>query len=381
MQIRLDDDTERLRDTVRRFASAVVAPAAREVDESSRFPRELWPQLGTMGLFGITVDEDDGGSGLGYLQHVVVLEEITRVSGAIGMAYGTQSNLVLNQLRRNADAGQKARYMPKLLSGEHVGSLAMTEPGAGSDIVGMKLHAQRKSDRLVLNGTKLWITNGSEADVYLVYAKTNPAAGKDGISAMIVERGFEGFRVGRRLDMFGMRGSGTAELVFEDCEVPLENLVGRENEGVGVMMSGLDYERIVVSASPLGLMQAAMDLVLPYVRTREQFGQPIGSFQLVQAKLADMYASLCACRSYLYTMAAAADQGRTSRKDAAALILFVAERATAVALDAMQCLGANGYCNDYPAGRLVRDAKLYEIGAGTSEIRRMLVGRELFGER
>lgn len=381
MHFQLDEDTERLRDVVRRFAVEKVAPIAAEVDANNRFPRELWPLLGELGLLGITVDEADGGIGLGYLQHVVALEEITRASASIGMSYGAHSNLVLNQLRKNASADVKRRYLPKLISGEHVASLAMSEPGAGSDVVGMQLRAERRGDHYVLNGTKLWITNGTAADVYLVYAKTAPDAGKHGISAMLVERGFKGFRVGQRLDTFGMRGSGTAELVFEDCEVPVENLVGPENRGVSVMMSGLDYERIVVSASPLGIMQAALDLALPYARERRQFGVPIGEFQLMQGKLADMYAALGACRAQVYAVARAADEGRVSRKDAAALILFVAERATEVALQAMQCLGGNGYSNEYPAARLVRDAKLYEIGAGTSEIRRMLVGRELLASR
>lgn len=381
MQFELDAETEQLRDAVRRFAEEKVAPIAAEVDAQNRFPRELWPAFGALGLLGITVDEADGGTGLGYLQHVVALEEITRASASIGMSYGAHSNLVLNQLRKNADAALKRRYLPALISGAQVASLAMSEPGAGSDVVGMQLRAERRGDRYILNGTKLWITNGSAADVYLVYAKTAANAGKDGISAMVVERGFPGFRVGQLLDTFGMRGSGTAELVFEDCEVPVENLVGAENRGVQVMMSGLDYERIVVSASPLGIMQAAMDLVLPYVRERRQFGEPIGSFQLMQGKLADMYAALGACRAQVYAVAGAADRGRVSRKDAAALILFVAERATEVALQAMQCLGGNGYSNEYPAARLVRDAKLYEIGAGTSEIRRMLVGRELIAGR
>jgi isovaleryl-CoA dehydrogenase len=381
MQFELDEDTNRLRDMVRRFAAERVAPIAAEVDANNRFARELWPQFGALGLLGVTVDEADGGAGLGYLQHVVVLEEITRASGSIGMSYGAHSNLVLNQLRKNASAAQKARFLPKLLSGEHVAALAMSEPGAGSDVVGMQLRAERKGDRYVLNGTKLWITNGAAADVYLVYAKTAPNAGKNGISAMLVERGASGFRVGQRLSTFGMRGSGTAELVFEDCEAPVENLIGEENAGVRIMMSGLDFERIVVSASPLGIMQAALDLAVPYARERKQFGVPIGEFQLIQGKLADMYAALIACRSHVYATAAAADRGAVSRKDAAALILFVAERATAVALQAMQCLGGNGYSNDFPAGRLVRDAKLYEIGAGTSEIRRMLIGRELLAGR
>lgn len=375
-----DENIESLRQNVRAFAQAKVAPLAAAVDQSNRFPRELWPEFGALGLLGVTVDEADGGAGMGYLHHVVVLEEITRASGSIGMSYGAHSNLVVNQLRLNANADQKKRYLPRLLSGEHVGSLAMTEASAGSDIVSMRLRAEKKGDRFVLNGTKLWITNGVAADIILVYAKTDPAAGKHGISTFIVERTFPGFRVARHLDTFGMRGSGTAELVFEDCEVPEENLVGGLNRGVGVLMSGLDYERIVVAASPLGIMQAAIDLVLPYLHDRRQFGRPIGEFQLMQGKLADMYATLCACRAYLYSVAAAADRGQVTRKDAAAVILYLAEKGTWMALEAMQCLGANGYSNEYMAGRLVRDAKLYEIGAGTSEIRRMLVGRELFAE-
>jgi len=376
----LDETTNLLRRTARDFAIAHVAPIADKVDAENTFPRELWPKFGELGLLGITVPEEDGGAGLGYLQHIVVLEELTRCSASIGMSYGAHSNLVLNQFKLNATREQKARYLPRLLSGEHVASLAMTEASAGSDIVGMRLRADRKGDRFVLNGMKMWITNSVAADVLLVYAKTDPAAGKDGISAFIVEKGFKGFRIARKLDTFGMRGSGTTEIVFEDCEVPAENLVGELNRGVRVLMSGLDYERLVVAASPIGIMQAAMDLVMPYVRDRRQFGRAVGEFQLMQGKVADMYAALNACRSYLYAVAAAADRGNVSRKDSAAAILFISERATEVALQAMQCLGANGYSNEYAAGRLVRDAKLYEIGAGTSEIRRMLVGRELFAE-
>lgn len=376
----LDEATNLLRQTVRDFTVAHVAPIADKVDAENRFPRELWPKFGELGLLGITVPEEDGGAGMGYLQHIVVLEEMTRCSASIGMSYGAHSNLVLNQFKLNASKEQKARYLPKLLTGEHVASLAMTEASAGSDIVGMRLRADRKGDRFVLNGSKMWITNSVAADVLLVYAKTDPAAGKDGISAFIVERNFKGFRISRKLDTFGMRGSGTAEIVFEDCEVPAENLVGELNCGVRVLMSGLDYERLVVAASPIGIMQAALDLVMPYVRDRRQFGRAVGEFQLMQGKLADMYAALSACRSYLYAVAAAADRGHVTRKDSAAAILFISERATEVALQAMQCLGANGYSNEYVAGRLVRDAKLYEIGAGTSEIRRMLVGRELFAE-
>ena len=377
----LDETTRLLRQTARDFAAEHVAPIADEVDRANAFPRDLWPRFGALGLLGITVGEADGGSGMGYLQHVVVLEELTRCSGSIGMSYGAHSNLVVNQLKLNGSPDQKARHLPRLLSGEHVASLAMTEASAGSDVVGMRLRADWRGDRYVLNGSKMWITNGAAADVLLVYAKTDPAAGKNGISAFVVEKDFPGFRIARRMDTFGMRGSGTAELVFEDCEVPAENLVGAANRGVGVLMSGLDYERIVVAASPLGIMQAAMDLVLPYVRDRRQFGRPIGEFQLMQGKIADMYATLCACRSYLYGVAAAADRGIVTRKDSAAVILYLAERATWMALEAMQCLGANGYSNEYQAGRLVRDAKLYEIGAGTSEIRRMLIGRELFAEK
>jgi isovaleryl-CoA dehydrogenase len=373
----LDETTEMLRATARSFALSNLAPIADKTDSENLFPRHLWPKFGELGLFGITVPQEDGGAGMSYLQHIVVLEEMTRCSGAIGMSYGTQSNLVLNQLKLNASPEQKARYMPRLISGEHVGALAMTEASAGSDIVGMRLKAEKRGDRYILNGSKMWITNSSEADVLLVYAKTDPSAGKDGISTFIVEKTFPGYRVARRMDTFGMRGSGTAELVFEDCEVAEENLVGELNRGVRVLMSGLDYERLVVAASPIGIMQAALDLVLPYVRDRRQFGRAVGEFQLMQGKVADMYAALNACRSYLYAAAAAADRGRVTRKDSAAVILFVAEKATEVALQAMQALGANGYSNEYPAARLVRDAKLYEIGAGTSEVRRMLIGREL----
>jgi isovaleryl-CoA dehydrogenase len=376
----LDETTNLLRQTARDFALAQIAPIADRVDAENAFPRELWPRFGELGLLGITVPQEDGGAGMNYLQHIVVLEEMTRCSASIGMSYGSHSNLVLNQFKLNATKEQKARYLPRLLTGEHVAALAMTEASAGSDIVGMRLRADRRGDRFILNGSKMWITNGAVADVLLVYAKTDPGAGKDGISAFIVEKNFKGFRVARRMETFGMRGSGTAELVFDDCEVPAENLVGELNRGVRVLMSGLDYERLVVAASPIGIMQAALDLVLPYVRDRRQFGRPVGEFQLMQGKLADMYAALNACRSYLYTVAAAADRGHVTRKDSAAAILFIAERATEVALQAMQCLGANGYSNEYAAGRLVRDAKLYEIGAGTSEIRRMLVGRELFAD-
>ena len=376
----LDESTRLLRESVRDFALEHVAPIAEEVDRTNRFPRHLWPRFGEFGLLGITVDEAEGGTGMGYVQHVVVLEEMTRASASIGMSYGAHSNLVVNQLKLNANREQKVRYLPRLISGEHVASLAMTETNAGSDVVGMQLRADRRGDRFVLNGSKMWITNGIEADVLLVYAKTDPSAGKRGISAFIIERSFPGFSAVRHLDTFGMRGSGTAELLFEDCEVPEENLVGELNRGVAVLMSGLDYERIVVAASPLGIMQAAMDMALPYLRDRRQFGRPIGEFQLMQGKIADMYAALSSCRAYLYTVAACADRGVVTREDSAAVILYIAEKATWTALQAMQCLGANGYSNEYQAARLVRDAKLYEIGAGTSEIRRALIGRELFAK-
>jgi isovaleryl-CoA dehydrogenase len=373
----LDDVSRALRDTVRAFATAEIAPIAAAVDRDDAFPRALWPRLGALGVHGITVPEHEGGAGLGYLQHVIAAEEISRASASVGISYIAHSNLHVNQLRLNGTPAQKRRYLPGLLRGEDVGALAMSEAGAGSDVVGMKLRADLHGDHYRLNGTKLWITNGAFADRYVVYAKTDPDAGKHGITAFLVERGFSGFRSAQKLDKLGMRGSGTCELVFEDCEVPVENVLGAPNQGVRVLMSGLDFERIVAAAGALGIMQASLDVVMPYVRERRQFGRPIGDFQLVQGKLADLYAQLAASRALLYSVALAADAGTVRREDAAATILFVAERATAAALDAVQLLGGIGYINDTAAGRLMRDAKLYEIGAGTSEIRRMLVGREL----
>ncbi len=374
----LGEDVDRLRDTVGDFAQDCIAPLAADIDRSNRFPRELWPQLGALGLLGITVEEEWGGAGLGYLEHCVAMEEVSRASAAVGLSYGAHSNLCVNQLRRNGTDDQKRRYLPKLISGEHVGALAMSEPGAGSDVVSMRTRAEKRGDRYVLNGSKMWITNGPEADTVVVYAKTDPAAGARGISALLVEKGFKGFTTAQKLDKLGMRGSDTCELLFEDCEVPEENVVGKIGNGVNVLMSGLDYERVVLAAGPLGIMQACLDAVLPYVHERKQFGEPIGSFQIMQAKLADMYVAMNSAKAYVYAVARACDQGRTTREDAAGAILYAAERATWMALEAIQCLGGNGYINDYPTGRLLRDAKLYEIGAGTSEIRRMLIGRELF---
>ena len=374
----LGAELEEIRQQVRRFAGAEIAPRAADIDRSNEFPRDLWPKLGAQGLLGITVPERYGGAGLGYLAHVIVMEEISRASGAVGLSYGAHSNLCVNQLRLNGSDAQRARYLPKLVSGEHVGALAMSEPGAGSDVVSMQLRADRRGDGYVLNGRKMWITNGPDADVFLVYAKTDPAAAARGISTFIVERGARGFSTAQKLDKLGMRGSGTCELVFDDCRVPAENLVGTENGGVRVLMSGLDYERVVLAGGSLGLMAAALDLVLPYIRERRQFGQPVGTFELMQGKIADMYAALNAARAYVYAVARACDARTARRRDAASCILFAAERATHMALDAIQALGGNGYINDYAAGRLLRDAKLYEIGAGTQEIRRMLIGRELF---
>jgi len=376
----LGETAEQMRHSVRGFTSDKIAPMAAELDKSNTFPRELWPKLGELGVLGITVEEEYGGAGLGYLEHCLAMEEISRGSAAIGLSYGAHSNLCVNQIRRNGSEAQKRAYLPKLISGEHVGALAMSETGAGSDVVSMRLRADKKGDRYVLNGSKMWITNGPCADVLVVYAKTAPEAGPRGISAFLIERGFKGFKSSQKLDKMGMRGSDTGELVFEDCEVPAENLLGEVNRGVNLLMSGLDYERAVLAAGPVGIMQAAMDVVMPYVHQRKQFGEPIGSFQLVQGKLADMYTTTNACRAYVYAVAKACDRGETARKDAAGAILYAAEKATQIALDAVQLLGGNGYINDFPTGRLLRDAKLYEIGAGTSEIRRWLIGRELFEE-
>jgi isovaleryl-CoA dehydrogenase len=374
----LGEDVDMMRDTVSRFAQDQIAPRADEIDRSNTFPRELWPRMGELGLLGITVEEEYGGAGLGYLAHCVAMEEISRGSASVGLSYGAHSNLCVNQLRRNGNAEQKRKYLPKLVSGEHVGGLAMSEPGAGSDVVSMRTRADKKGDRYILNGSKMWITNGPVGETFVVYAKTDPTAGSRGMTAFIVERSFKGFSTAQKLDKLGMRGSDTGELVFEDCEVPEENVLGAVGNGVNVLMSGLDYERVVLAAGPLGIMQACMDLVVPYVHQRTQFGQPIGRFQLMQAKLADMYVSMNASKAYVYAVAKACDEGRTTREDAAGAILYAAERATWMALEAIQCLGGNGYINEFPAGRLLRDAKLYEIGAGTSEIRRMLIGREIF---
>jgi isovaleryl-CoA dehydrogenase len=375
-----DDSARLLRDTVRDFAMAEIAPRAAEIDASNQFPQELWQRMGAVGLLGITVEPDYGGAGMGYLEHVLAMEEISRASASVGLSYGAHSNLCVNQLHRNGSKAQKQQYLPKLVSGEHVGALAMSEPSAGSDVVSMKLKAEQRGDSWVLNGTKMWITNGPDADVVIVYARTAPDAGARGISAFLVEKGYPGYSTAQKLDKLGMRGSNTCELVFRDCPVPAANLLGTLNEGVRVLMSGLDYERLILSAGPLGIMQACLDAVLPYVHERRQFGQPIGEFQLIQGKLADMYTTLNACKAYVYAVARAADAGRTTRQDAAGAILYASERATQMALDAIQILGGNGYINEYPVGRLLRDAKLYEIGAGTSEIRRMLIGRELFAE-
>jgi isovaleryl-CoA dehydrogenase len=374
----LGETLEEVRREVRRFAAREIAPLADEIDRSNEFPRALWPRLGAQGLLGVTVPERFGGSELGYLAHVVVMEEISRACGAIGLSYGAHSNLCVNQIQLNGSDAQRERYLPQLVSGEHVGALAMSEPGSGSDVVSMQLRAERRGDSYVLTGRKMWITNGPDADVLVVYAKTEPAAGSRGITAFIIERGFKGFSTAQKLDKLGMRGSSTSELVFEECVVPAANVLGRENEGVRVLMSGLDYERVVLAGGPLGLMAAALDLVLPYVHERKQFEKPIGTFQLMQAKVADMYTDLNASRAYVYSVARACDEKRVTRRDAAACILFAAERATQVALEAIQALGGNGYINEFPAGRILRDAKLYEIGAGTQEIRRILIGRELF---
>ena len=380
LDLGLGDTAEAIRESVRSFAVNEIAPLAADIDRTDQFPRHLWPKLGALGLLGITVEEEDGGAGLGYVEHCVAMEEISRASGSVGLSYGAHSNLCVNQIRRHGRGEQKRQHLPKLISGEHVGALAMSEPQAGSDVVSMRLRADRKGDKYLLNGSKFWITNGPVADVIVVYAKTDPAAGQRGISAFIVEKDFKGFSVAKKLDKLGMRGSETGELVFTDCEVPAESMLGEEGKGVEVLMSGLDFERAVLAAGPLGLMQAAFDLVLPYVHERKQFGQPIGSFQLMQGKLADMYTAMATSRAYVYAVARACDTDQVTRKDAAGAILFAAEKATWIALEAIQCLGGNGYINDYPTGRLLRDAKLYEIGAGTSEIRRWLIGRELFEE-
>jgi len=374
----LGETADMLRDAVNSFANAELAPIAAQIDREDAFPRDLWTKMGDMGLLGITVPEEFGGSDMGYLQHVVAVEELSRASASVALSYGAHSNLCVNQINRNGNQAQKEKYLPKLISGEHVGSLAMSEPGAGSDVVSMKLRAEKKGDRYILNGSKMWITNAPDADVLLVYAKTDPDAGPKGITTFLIEKDFKGFSVAQKLDKLGMRGSTTGELVFEDCEVPEENVVGTVNKGVHVLMSGLDYERTVLSGGPLGIMQACMDVVLPYIHEREQFGKPIGTFQLMQGKIADMYVNMNACRAYVYQVAQACDRGETTRQDAAGAILIAAEKATQMALDAIQILGGNGYINEYPTGRLLRDAKLYEIGAGTSEIRRMLIGRELF---
>jgi isovaleryl-CoA dehydrogenase len=376
----LGEAADMLRSSVEAFAADEIAPRAAEIDRSNDFPADLWRKMGDLGVLGVTAPEEHGGAAMGYLEHCVAMEEISRASASVGLSYGAHSNLCVNQINRNGTAEQKQRYLPKLISGHHVGALAMSEPDAGSDVVSMRLRADRKGDRYVLNGTKMWITNGPEADTLVVYAKTDMEAGPRGITAFLIEKGFKGFRCAQKLDKLGMRGSNTGELVFEDVEVPEENVLGGVGRGVNVLMSGLDYERAVLAAGPLGIMQACMDVVLPYIHERRQFGQAIGEFQLMQGKIADMYTTMNAARAYVYAVAKACDRGETTRKDAAGAILYAAERATWMALEAIQVLGGNGYTNDYPTGRLLRDAKLYEIGAGTSEIRRMLIGRELFKE-
>jgi isovaleryl-CoA dehydrogenase len=374
----IGETAEMLRESAASFAQSKVAPIAADIDRNNEFPRSIWQQMGDIGLLGITVEEEYGGAGMGYLEHMIAVEEMSRASGAVGLSYGAHSNLCVNQLRRNGNHDQKSRYLQKLISGEHIGALSMSEPGAGSDVVALRTRAEKRGDRYILNGSKMWCTNGPDADTLIVYARTKADAGPRGITAFIIEKNFKRFRPSQKLDKLGMRGSSTSELVFEDCEVPEENVLGQVNEGVRVLMSGLDYERLVLSGGPLGLMQAAMDVVIPYVHEREQFGQPIGEFQLMQGKLADMYVTLNASKAYAYAVAKSCDRGDTTRIDAAGVILYTAERATWMALEAIQCLGGNGYINDYPTGRLLRDAKLYEIGAGTSEIRRWLIGRELF---
>ncbi|TDJ69665.1 MAG: isovaleryl-CoA dehydrogenase [Proteobacteria bacterium] len=376
----LGETADMLRESVQSFATAEIAPRAADIDRDNEFPSDLWRKMGDLGLLGITVEEQYGGAAMGYLEHTVAMEEISRASASVGLSYGAHSNLCVNQIRRTGDETQKQKYLPKLISGEHVGALAMSEAGSGSDVVGMRLRAKHKGDRYVLNGSKMWITNGPDADTLIVYGKTDAKAGPKGITAFIIEKEFPGFSTAPKLDKLGMRGSNTCELIFKDCEVPEENVLGEINKGLKVLMSGLDYERLVLSGGPLGIMQACMDIVVPYVHERSQFGKPIGEFELMQGKLADMYSTMNACKAYVYTVAKAYDRGETSRKDAAGVILYAAEKATWMTLQAIQALGGNGYINDYPTGRLLRDAKLYEIGAGTSEIRRMLIGRELFDE-
>ena len=380
LNFNLGETATMLREAVHDFAQTEIAPLAAEIDKTNEFPRQLWRKLGDMGLLGITAEEEYGGAGMGYLEHVVAMEEISRASASVGLSFGAHSNLCVNQIRRNGNERQKQKYLPGLISGEHPGALAMSETGAGSDVVGMRLRADKKGDKYILNGNKMWITNGPDARVLVVYAKTDPKAGARGITAFIIENDFAGFSTAQKLDKLGMRGSNTCELVFEDCEVPVENVLGKVNEGVKVLMSGLDYERAVLAGGPLGIMQACMDVVIPYIHERNQFNRPIGEFQLMQGKIADMYTTMNACRAYVYAVAAACDRGETARKDAAGAILFAAEKATWMALEAIQALGGNGYINEFPTGRLLRDAKLYEIGAGTNEIKRMLIGRELFEE-
>ncbi|MGB1182792.1 MAG: isovaleryl-CoA dehydrogenase [Candidatus Puniceispirillaceae bacterium] len=380
MNFNLGEEIDTLREMVRRFAREEIAPRADEIDKSNEFPADLWEKMGAIGLHGITVPESEGGAGMGYLAHCVAIEEISRASASVGLSYGAHSNLCVNQIARWGTPDQHRKYLPKLISGAHIGSLAMSEPSSGSDVVSMRLNAEKRNDRFVLNGSKMWITNGPNASTLVVYAKTDTEAGSRGITAFLIEQDMAGFSTGQKLDKLGMRGSNTCELIFDNCEVPFENVLGEEGKGVNVLMSGLDFERVVLAAGPVGIMAAAMDIVVPYIHEREQFGQPIGSFQLMQGKIADMYTTMNACRSYVYAVAAACDRGETTRKDSAGCILYAAEKATQIALEAIQCLGGNGYINDYPAGRLLRDAKLYEIGAGTSEIRRMLIGRELFNE-
>ena len=374
----LGETADMMRDSVRNFAESMIVPLASETDKNNEFPMQLWPQMGELGVLGITVEEEYGGAGMGYLEHCIAMEEISRASASVGLSYGAHSNLCVNQIRRNGNDEQKRRYLPKLISGEHIGALAMSEPSSGSDVVSMRLNAEKRGDKYILNGNKMWITNGPDADTLVIYAKTNPDGGPRGITAFLVEKGFKGFSTAQKLDKLGMRGSNTCELVFEDCEVPEENVLGEIGKGVNILMSGLDYERAVLAAGPTGIMQACMDVVVPYVRDRKQFGESIGSFQLMQGKLADMYTTMNATKAYVYAVAKACDRGETTRKDAAGAILYAAEKATWMALEAIQCLGGNGYINEYSTGRLLRDAKLYEIGAGTSEIRRWLIGRELF---